>query len=204
MVERGLEPRTLGLLDPRSNQLSYTTKLMKGCKMFTIKLKKCTFFISTHVFEKSDPYSLSEVSFTEIPLDDHTMMPLETFWSWFIVYLVGIEVECLLPLFLTAMNNIVDRRVIMFLVACFQFLGNCCGLIKLRKKYDARTRNWERNIQNRECLNEICVPSCCWPNAQCPINHSFFQFYRVRGWFQPSWYTWFVVTLKILLSRNLS
>ncbi len=27
MVERGLEPRTLGLLDPRSNQLSYTTNL---------------------------------------------------------------------------------------------------------------------------------------------------------------------------------
>ena len=25
VVERGLEPRTLGLLDPRSNQLSYTT-----------------------------------------------------------------------------------------------------------------------------------------------------------------------------------
>ena len=35
LVERGLEPRTLGLLDPRSNQLSYTTGWMLNRNGYT-------------------------------------------------------------------------------------------------------------------------------------------------------------------------
>jgi hypothetical protein len=38
MVERGLEPRTLGLLDPRSNQLSYTTALKSTENVMHIKM----------------------------------------------------------------------------------------------------------------------------------------------------------------------
>jgi len=124
-----------------------------------------------------DPYSLSEVSFTEIPLDDHTMMPLETFKVGSL-FIWGLKLNsCLyfLQKWIILLSVVVWSCFLLLVFSFWQLLWiNPIekSIIYSAKEISKTVNVWMKYV----CLLVVDqqLVQCPIPNTQCPINHSFF------------------------------